>query len=170
MPMIAGIDFMTTSLSPFVQVDAAHSMRFSLGRLSSAGFKGLLAALQADGLDMAVVRRAEHSGRVRRFQLFRVLRITNWREVTGADGLRFIIVSHVSAQDMLNYYRMYRRKSSMPICTYFYNDTLFIRISPLYVDVVADDAELITRLKDVFAGDYRTDFDALLPISEGEWG
>ncbi|TDL98652.1 hypothetical protein ERX27_02425 [Macrococcus brunensis] len=169
MTVIAGVDFLNTSLSPFVQVEDENRIRFSIDDLSLKEFKLLLLALNRNLSTMAFSKRKVGWGKVKPYYLYRFMRIPSWSVHSCAiDRLYFAVVRNLRQRDIEQFYKAYRRKVHMPLVTYFYNEDTFIRISPFYVDIISDDVTLIAHLRSSFSNRV-TDFDGVLPISEEEW-
>ncbi|TDM14428.1 hypothetical protein [Macrococcus bovicus] len=168
MTYIAGVDFLNTKLSPFVQVKDKHRIRFRIEVLSIGAFKELLEQL-SELSTLVFTKQLESYGPVRTFYLHRYIKISNWMVLPCAiDRLYFVRVQHIKREDIIQLFRTYRRKKSMPLLMYFYNDQTVMRFSPIYLDIISDDIDLIAELKRCFAQRV-TEFDGLPVISEEEW-
>ncbi len=167
MTYIAGVDFLNTKLSPFVQVKDNHRIRFRIEILSIGAFKELLEQL-SELSTLVFTKQLESYGPVRTFYLHRYIRISNWMVLPCAiDRLYFVRVQHIKREDIIQLFRAYRRKKSMPLLMYFYNEQTVMRFSPIYMDIISDDIDLIAELKRCFAQRV-TEFDGLPVISEEE--
>ncbi|WJP97255.1 hypothetical protein [Macrococcus bovicus] len=169
MTYIAGIDFLNTKLSPFVQVKNEYRIRFRIEALSIDAFKELLEQVSSELSTLVFTKKLESYGPVKTFDLHRYIRISSWMELPCAiDRLYFVRVQHIQREDIIQLYRAYRRKKSMPLLMYFYNEQTVMRFSPINLDVISDDIDLIAELKRCFAQRV-TEFDGLPVISEEEW-
>lgn len=169
MSYIAGIDFLNTKLSPFVQVEDRHRIRFRIETLSIGAFKALLEQLSSDLSTLVFTKKLESYGPMKTFYLHRYIKISNWQVLPCAiDRLYFVKVQHIDREDIIQLFKAYRRKRSMPLLMYFYNDQTVMRLSPIYLDIISDDIDLIDELKHCFAQRV-TEFDGLPAISEEEW-
>lgn len=169
MTYIAGVDFLNTKLSPFVQVKDKHRIRFRIEVLSIGAFNELLEQLSAELSTLVFTKQLESYGPVRTFYLHRYIKISSWMVLPCViDRLYFVRIQHIEREDIIQLFRAYRRKKSMPLLMYFYNDQTVMRFSPIYLDVISDDIVLIAELKRCFAQRV-TEFDAMLVISEEEW-
>ncbi|ULG71387.1 hypothetical protein [Macrococcus brunensis] len=164
---IAGVDFLNTGLSPFIQVDDMHRFRLMIKSPSLADFKKLLNMLSSE---LSTVAFTKQSGPGKPFYLHRYMTISSWQVLPcPIDSLYFAVVRLNGRDDLIHLFNAYRRKRSMPLLMYFYNEQTVLRLSPFYLDVISDDRYLIAELKSCFP--YRvTEYDGVPAISEEEWG
>lgn len=173
MPSIvsAGHDILNKQLSPFIQFENQHRVRFYEPRLSYFKYRRLVDHIFGGDVNLLYL---SNGYKKRNFRLWTVLNITNYQEYDVEQNhydlvVRMTNINHLSKSEAVNYIRYTKVKENYPFISYLYNDETFVRLSPFYIDVISLDTSLIEWIKHEFERDFAHDFDIDEVITEEEW-
>lgn len=172
MPSIisAGHDILNRQLSPFIQFENQHRVRFYEPRLTYFKYRRLVDHIFGGDVNLLYLSSAYKK---RNFRLWTVLNITNYQEYDVEHRefpkIQMTNINHLSKSEAVNYIRYTKVKENYPFISYLYNDETFVRLSPFYIDVISLDTSLIEWIKHEFERDFAHDFDIDEVITEEEW-
>ncbi|UBH08038.1 hypothetical protein [Macrococcus armenti] len=167
----AGFDILNKQLSPFMQFENQHRVRFYGPHLTYFKYRRLVHHIFGDSINLLFLSSAYKE---QKFRLWSVLDITNYKEYKVEQpqydlNVAMTQIKNISETEAVNYIKFTKIKETCPIISYLYNDQTFIRLSPFYIDVISKDSSVIEWIKREFEREYAQDFDNDEVITEEEW-
>ena len=167
----AGYDILNKQLSPFLQFENQHRVRFYEPRLTYFKYRRLVGHIFGGDVNLLYLSSPYNKCN---FRLWTVLNITNYQEYKIEQKHHDLVVmmaniNHLSQSDAVNYIKYTKVKENHPFISYLYNEQTFIRLSPFYIDIISEDTSVIEWIKREFEREYAHDFDINEVISEAEW-